>query len=33
VTLEPLDRIASIIGTPDQPTVVVAMQLLGDVTG
>jgi chemotaxis protein CheC len=33
VTLEPVERIASIIGTPDQPTVVVAMQLLGDVRG
>ena len=33
VTLEPIERIASIIGTPDQPTVVVAMQLLGDVRG
>jgi chemotaxis protein CheC len=33
VTLEPVERIASIIGTPEQPTVVVAMQLLGDVSG
>ena len=33
VTLEPIERIASIIGTPAQPTVVVAMQLSGDVSG
>jgi chemotaxis protein CheC len=33
VTLEPVERIASIIGTPEEPTVVVAMQLLGDVSG
>jgi chemotaxis protein CheC len=33
VTLEPVERIASIIGTPDEPSVVVAMQLLGDVEG
>ena len=33
VTLEPVERIASIIGTPEQPTVVVAMQLLGDMRG
>ena len=33
VSLEPIEHVASIIGTPEQPTVVVAMQLLGDVTG
>ena len=33
VRLESLDRIASIIGTPDEPMVVVAMQLLGDIEG
>jgi chemotaxis protein CheC len=33
VTLEPVGRLASIIGTHAQPTVVVAMQMLGDVTG
>jgi len=33
VTLEPVERLASIVGTHAQPTVVVAMQMLGDVTG
>ena len=33
VTLEPIERIASITGTPNQPTVVITMQMLGDVTG
>jgi chemotaxis protein CheC len=33
VTLEPVERVASIIGTPDEQTVVVTMQVLGDVTG
>jgi chemotaxis protein CheC len=33
VTLEPIERIASIIGTPGDPTVVITMQVLGDVSG
>jgi len=33
VTLEPVERIASIIGTPGEPTVVITMQVLGDVSG
>jgi chemotaxis protein CheC len=33
VTLEPVERIACIIGTPQEPTVVITMQVLGDVTG
>ena len=33
VTLEPIERVESILGTRDEPTVVVAMQMLGDVRG
>jgi chemotaxis protein CheC len=33
VTLEPIERIASITGTPNEPTVVITMQMLGDVAG
>lgn len=33
VTLEPIERVASIIGTPSEPTVVITMQVLGDVSG